>query len=242
MMTRVYIAAGALALTLWALATMLASPPFMSGADFFPLAMHNSWTHEVTFSGGDYHYYMTETVIKQDLPLFKERSYIVSEEYEPLTKRAPRAKSTVGYFRRGGFLHRYPWLDSEGEKIWDTKLGQGSEQIMPSPYRGDAAWQLDQQSRIWSVEVGEGITSSAKAWIDPETVQVPAGTFHNCLRVETLTLSKVLGPQNKIADFRLQFIEWYAPGVGLVKAVSSEGEGTPVKSVTELLSYKLQKK
>ncbi len=239
-MMKVFTAASTLVLVTWALATALAPLPLMSGAEFFPLTLHSSWTHRVTFSGGDYLYYMTGTVIKDDWSLLNRKSYVVAEEYEPLTKRAPRAKSTVAYFHKNGFLHRYPWLDSEGNKIWDTKMGQGAEQVLPSPYMGDTTWQNDRQTSTWARDVEQNVTASAKAWIDPVAVQVPAGTFRNCLRVETLTLSHVVSAQ-RIADFRLQFIEWYAKGVGLVKAVSSEGEGTPVKSVTELVWYDVQK-
>jgi hypothetical protein len=46
-------------------------------------------------------------------------------------------------------------------------------------------------------------------------------------------------PRKETSEFSLFYVEWYARGVGLIKAVSSEGEGTPVKSVTELLSYKI---
>ena len=56
--------------------------------DFFPLAVDNTWTHEVTFSGGDYHYYMTETVILDDFPLLEGAWFVVAEEYEPLTDTA----------------------------------------------------------------------------------------------------------------------------------------------------------
>ena len=86
---------------------------------------------------------MTETVIKDNLPLLDRKSYVVAEEYEPLTTTAPQAKSTVAYFRKAGY--------------------------------------------------------------------------------------------------RLLYVEWYAPGVGLVRAISSEGEGTPIKSLTELVSYNVGK-
>ena len=204
-------------------------------ADFFPLAMHNTWTHEVTFSGGDYHYYMTETVIKDDWHLRGETTYVVAEEYEPLTNRAPEAKSTVAYFHRNGFLFRYPWLDSEGDRIWDTQLGQGFDQVMPSPFVKKTSWQMKTETQVMSQ--GGKNSSSATAWIDPEAIHVPAGTFRNCLRVETLTTSMVPDPRKKSDVFYLLHVEWYARGVGLVKAISSEGEGTPAKSVTELISY-----
>lgn len=237
-MARVLTAVSTFILTAWALATALAPlPPLMSGAEFFPLAMHNTWTHLVTFSGGDYLYYMTETVIQDNLSLLEEKSYVVAEEYEPLTTTAPEAKSTVAYFRKDGFLHRYPWLDSDGSKVWDTKLGEGTEQLLPSPYRGDTTWQLGLQTNAWPLNGGQSVTASAKAWIDPIEVRVPAGVFRNCLRVETLTANQFVDPKRKTQSYRLLHVEWYAQGVGLVRAISSEGEGTPIKSVTELLSY-----
>ncbi|MEW6299123.1 MAG: hypothetical protein AB1671_15520 [Thermodesulfobacteriota bacterium] len=239
-MGRAFAVASTVILGVWALVTALTPPPPMSGTDFFPLAIHNSWTHLVIFSGGDYLYYMKGTVVKEDLPLLGGEVYVVQEEYEPLTTTAPEARSTVAYFRKDGFLHRYPWLDSDGEKIWDTKLGEGTEQILPSPYFGDAQWQIGLQTNAWPMNGGQTVIASAKAWIDPEEVRVVAGVFRNCLRVETTSANQFLDPKNRVKSYQLHHVEWYAPGVGLVRAISSEGEGTPIKSVTELVSYNVR--
>ena len=231
----------------WSLATVLFDGANVPGrfalgnldrADFFPLAVHNTWTHEVTFSGGDYHYYMTARVITDEWRLQGELTYVVAEEYEPLTDRAPAAKSTVAYFRKDGFLFRYPWLDSEGDRIWDTQLGQGFDQVMPSPFVKQTSWRMQTETHVMSK--GGKNSSSATAWIDPETIQVPAGIFRNCLRVETLTTSSVPDPRKETDVFSLLHVEWYARGVGLVKAISSEGEGTPAKSMTELIAYEVR--
>jgi len=232
---------GTALLIVWALATTLTPPSPTSGSEFFPLAIHNSWTHLVTFSGGDYLYYMTETVVHDDLQLPQGKSYVVTEEYEPLTTTAPEARSTVAYFYKDGFLHRYPWLDSDGSKVWDTKLGEGAEQILPSPYLGDTTWQIGLQTNAWPLNGGQNITASAKAWIDPEDVYVPAGVFRNCLRVETTSANQFLDAKQRTKSYRLHHIEWYASGVGLVRAISSEGEGTPIKSLTELVWYNVKK-
>ena len=226
-------------LTIGALASIQTQPTPVGLTNFFPLALHNTWTHEVKFSGGEYHYYMTETVTRDDLPLLEGLSYVVEEEYEPLTDKAPRAKSTVAYFRKDGFLHRYPWLDSEEGDVWDTALGEGVERILPSPFTGEATWHVAMQTKAWPLQGGQDINASAKAWIDPEAIHVPAGVFRNCLRVETMTANKFTNPNGEIVDFKLFYVEWYAQGVGLIKATSSEGEGTPIKSVTELVSYKV---
>ena len=241
LMAKVLTTVSSALLTVWALATAFAPLPPMSGAEFFPLAMHNSWTHLVTFSGGDYLYYMTETVIGDDLSLPQGKSFVVNEEYEPLTTTAPEATSTVAYFHKDGFLHRYPWLDSDGFQVWDTKLGEGAEQILPSPYLGDTTWQLGLQTKAWPLNGGQSMAASAKAWIDPEEVRVPAGVFRNCLRVETSTTNQFIDAKQKVEIYLLHYVEWYAPGVGLVRAISNEGEGTPIKSLTELVWYNVQK-
>lgn len=227
-------------LVVWALALLFTPSPPTPVANFFPLALHNSWTHLVTFSG-DYLYYMTETVIKDDMNLSGDESYVVAEEYEPLTAASPEARSTVAYFYKDGFLHRYPWLDSDGTRIWDTKLGEGAEQILPMPYHGKTSWRLATQTNAWPLNGGQTMTASAKAWIDPVEVRVPAGVFRNCLRVETISANQYIDPKNRTKGYRLQYTEWYADGVGLVRAISNEGEGTPIKSLTELVWYNVQK-
>ena len=227
-------------LVVWGLAALFTPQSFTSGANYFPLALHNSWTHLVVFSG-DYLYYMTETVIKDDLHLVEGKSYVVAEEYEPLTTASPEAKSTVAYFHKDGFLHRYPWLDSDSAKVWDTKLGEGSEQILPMPYRGKTSWRLGMQMSTWPLNGGQTMTASARAWTDPVEVRVPAGIFRNCLRVETETTNHFVDTKNKAQSYQLRHVEWYAEGVGLVRAISDEGEGTPIKSLTELVWYNVQK-
>jgi hypothetical protein len=238
-MRRVLPAVAALILTVWALTVLFTPQPPVRSAEYFPLALHNSWTHLVTFSG-DYLYYMTETVIKDDLPLLNEKSYVVAEQYEPLTAASPDARSTVAYFRKGGFLHRYPWLDSEGARVWDTQLGSGAEQILPSPYQGDVTWPIGLQTNAWPSGGGQTLTALATARIDPEEVRVPAGVFRHCLRVETTSANAYVDQKHNAKTYQLYHVEWYAEGVGLVRAISSEGAGTPIKSLTELIWYHVQ--
>ena len=223
-----------------ALALALTSRSPMAKDEFFPLAKDNSWKHLVVFSGGDYIYYMTEKVIADNMPLSDEKSYVVSEEYEPLTTTAPEATSTVAYFRKGGFWHRYPWLDNDGTKVWDTKLGKGTEQILPSPYSGVATWQIGFDTNAWSADGQQHMNAQAKASLDPEVVRVLAGTFANCLRVETMSVNNFVDQHHNNKSYNLRHIEWYAKGVGLVLALSDEGEGTPIKSRTELVQYNVK--
>lgn len=217
------------------------TPKLPEVTEFFPLAKNNRWKHLVVFSGGDYIYYMTETVIDDGLQLSDRKSFVVAEKYEPLTETAPEATSTVAYFRKDGFLHRYPWLDSDGTRVWDTKLGEGAEQILPSPYVNEITWPVMLKADVWPLSGRQHSSSVANARIDPEEVRVVGGVFRNCLRVETLTANQLPDPKTrKLTSFDLHHTEWYAPGIGLVRAITDEGEGTPIKSVTELVEYNVQ--
>lgn len=68
-------------------------------------------------------------------------------------------------------------------------------------------------------------------------VTVPAGTFRNCVRIRGVgTTSKNVGFYVGQTDIRVENTEWYAPGVGLVKAVREE---TTTSTVLPRGSYEL---
>lgn len=59
-----------------------------------------------------------------------------------------------------------------------------------------------------------------------ETVQTPAGTFENCIRVEATGIVHLLADVTRgrygSAEGDIHTTEWYAPGVGLVKLLRTE--------------------
>ena len=61
-----------------------------------------------------------------------------------------------------------------------------------------------------------------------ESVTVPAGTFTNCIRIDGSGSRSVRTDRgNAIAKVAVEHHEWYAPGVGLVKATRSESADSP---------------
>lgn len=59
-----------------------------------------------------------------------------------------------------------------------------------------------------------------------DTVRVPAGTFHHCLRVHGVGSGKFdWGQPFGMLTVTMDVMQWYAPGVGLVKRVRKEGTG-----------------
>lgn len=56
-----------------------------------------------------------------------------------------------------------------------------------------------------------------------DTVEVPAGRFENCIRVDgDAQLTVYADGRTGYQDIKINTSEWYAPGVGLVKLVRSE--------------------
>ena len=56
-----------------------------------------------------------------------------------------------------------------------------------------------------------------------DTVQVPAGRFENCIRVDgDAQLTVYADGRTGYQDIEINTSEWYAPGVGLVKLVRTE--------------------
>jgi hypothetical protein len=61
-----------------------------------------------------------------------------------------------------------------------------------------------------------------------DAVTVPAGTFRNCIRVDGTGGRSVRTDRgNAMAKVTVEHHEWYAPGVGLVKATRSESAESP---------------
>jgi len=60
-----------------------------------------------------------------------------------------------------------------------------------------------------------------------DTVHVPAGTFHHCLRVHGVGSGKLdWGQPFGMLTVTMDVMQWYAPGIGLVKRVRKEGTGS----------------
>ncbi|MGH7857734.1 MAG: hypothetical protein ACREQY_10430, partial [Candidatus Binatia bacterium] len=144
----------------------------------------------------------------------------------------------VVYYRRGDFLYKFSGLDYDGKELREVRLGLGEEKVLPSdPFRYPA-WESDFEVFYQNDESGYSIRSYSIAQQEAGAVEVGAGTFRDCLRVETrsMTMSHARGSRDQTVLYR--YIDWYAPGVGLVKSVVEVDDAPrPVRNV-ELLSFR----
>jgi hypothetical protein len=77
-----------------------------------------------------------------------------------------------------------------------------------------------------------------RTFAENKLIEVPAGRFSGCIRVETQATRKDAHDGGR--DYQLSYIEWYAPNVGLVKTLALEGglEGLETERV-ELFRFRI---
>lgn len=91
--------------------------------------------------------------------------------------------------------------------------------ILPLPPEVGATCEIRRPETIGALHFEISGTQRTEAVDD--TVVVPAGTFRDCVRVRAKLSGKAADASAPAAaGLEAEFIEWYAPGVGLVKRIS----------------------
>lgn len=144
---------------------------------------------------------------------------------------APRGTSPTGYFLQDGFLMKVLGLayDDQGKVVWKGEqirytlgFAPGNvEKFLPETLTVGARWQNRTPVLNAVVEANYHVVSR-------EEVEVPAGRYPDCFRIESdLKVYPVLPDQTEAPEDVATFSssDWYAIGVGLVKSqVRQEGK------------------
>ncbi len=90
------------------------------------------------------------------------------------------------------------------------------ETFLPIPLELDSEWTVigEAKALVFGIEIKIEVTTTAKV-VAIESVAVPAGTFHDCLKIE----QHLSAPPP--FSFSQQSAMWLAPDFGLVKSLSS---------------------
>jgi hypothetical protein len=210
----------------WILAVVVAtaacSVPFgppsgvrsFEGRQFFPLSVGSWWLYRVEDRARGWTFARRIAVARYErIRALGHEAAVVEERI--LGLRGPLARwpsQPVAYFWRDGYLREVYLTERSGETVpleglWETLL---------LPERVGEAF-------LWN-GVEMGARQVAILWAEqsrrldpgPATERVPAGTFRDCIRVDTVAVYRG-DPQG---DERYAFFhsDWYAPGVGLVRS------------------------
>lgn len=119
----------------------------------------------------------------------------------------------------------------------DAKDAPPNQYVLKYPLAVGASWPVDSKTYLMRrQEIGPAavIMVPIKAAVEitytveakDDVVKVPAGTFHDCLRVHGKgTGTGNMGERIGDMDITVEATEWFAPGVGLVKMTRKEDSG-----------------
>ena len=114
------------------------------------------------------------------------------------------------------------------------QAGFEDRHVLPVELRAGFAW--ESETLIVGQKPGEGYVHHHRLERETEPVVVPAGTFRECLRVDTESVLRRESPGK--AEIVYVYREWYAPDVGLVRSESwGDRHRRDVRSRTELLEH-----
>jgi len=207
-------------------------------ADFFPLAPNSHWEYSVSRSPRGERFRFAATVRQDDFTAPNGRHCrIVEERYGDV---APDQRFPVVYCAEGGFLHRVMSLEYRGESLEDNGLRSGEVKFLPTNLAQASAW--EGLTNAYRLPDGSGfeVRQLHKVYAQPEPVDVPAGRFEHCARVETTAVHVAIGPDGSPVGPRIVYYysDWYAPGVGLVRT-EQRSASAEVLATIELVSYQI---
>ncbi len=219
--------------------------------DFFPLHAEDTWVYEVARPLRNVRTRMTVRVRgERYISALGRRCLLVDESYasdddqvEVAAGAAAKAEiSPVAYCRNGGFLHRALSLEYHGGEVREIGLGAGEERFLPEGLGADQAW--DSLTTAYDLGGGSGyrIQQNHHALVEAQSIEVPAGRFTGCVRVDTVAVQG--GRRNGMDEGEpvvLYYSDWYAANVGLVRTLqSNRPDGGPPLAKIELLAYDVE--
>ncbi|MGH8013385.1 MAG: TapB family protein [Candidatus Binataceae bacterium] len=211
------LAAAFMAASVWA---CMGSWSFEPSANFFPLKPNETWSYRIQSKSQRATYVMTDRVIgSQYVPALKLTGEVV-EEYYNFDRAGLRP---VIYYRQRGYLTRLSGLQFKNHKIEAPAWGKSlNSDFLPNRLSPDMSWN-NALFPYGKLPGGFEMVQTHKTFSERHEVDVPAGHFHNCIRVETQAVYKGGAYSGQKQPLKLAYRDWYAPNVGLVRTLAYEG-------------------
>jgi len=189
--------------------------------DFFPLVPNFTWVYRVEEIGRHRTYQMQARVIGERFVAVLNQRCLVVNEIDGIGNSA----SPVLYYSKNGFLNRIMGLEYVKGDIQPPSFGRSEEQsFLPMILRGGDSWEGD-IFPFGHIRHALRVAEIHRSYAEVSPVVVPAGRFDGCIRVETHANYGAQGDghQPDELDAELTYVDWYAPGVGLIRASTRPG-------------------
>jgi len=195
-------------------------------ASYFPMSADRSWHYRLRLHNGEIWPVIVHSRGPRFVPELGRVAAIFDEDY-------PDQKLPVAYFLSEGFLQSEIGLRYRLERgVEVMPIGIQPMRVMPMPPRVGMRWAYFEQ--VFGTSDGAAFDIRWSGSVSrAESVVVPAGTFHDCLRIESIALHRIPLDDHP-HEFR--YVDWYAPNVGLVKNEYTSGSRDVVTHM-ELVGY-----
>jgi hypothetical protein len=207
------------------------------GGNYFPLTANSTWTYQIDSKSQRTQYQITDRVLgRKYVPALKLTGSIVNESYS-LARGGTRP---LVYYSKNGFITRLSALAYSEKAIQGPSWGRSEERnFLPLHLAPNQSW----KNVIYPYGHMAGafeITQSHRTFLETREIDVPAGHFTHCIRIETNAQYEGGAYAQRGEHLKLAYIDWYAPNVGLIKTLALEGGPKgPVMERVYLVSYKI---
>lgn len=218
-----------------------ALPTTVGHSDYFPLAPSSRWEYRVDRrNAGPPLRYVATVQLEEFRGPNGHSCRVVDERYgdHPSDERSP-----IVYCAEGGFLHRVMSLEYRGASLEDNGMRSGELRFLPLDLVATPQW--EGRTSAYQLADGSGfeVRQLHTVFEQREPIQVPAGRFERCIRVETTAIHSATGPDGTAVGPRVVYYysDWYAPGVGLIRT-EQRNVTAEVLATIELLGYEIGRK
>jgi hypothetical protein len=177
--------------------------PSLAGT-FFPLRAGLSWTYRIIDHNRGATYILTDRVVGATRVPGADAIEVESQYAGP----SGPVDSSLLYFAESGYFTRQSQV---GKSV---RFFPAERRFLPQLLKPNLTWSntlvpFDQDMFY--------VTQTHRTFFDTKTIEVPAGHFSGCIRIETAALYQSSSENNH--PLNLKYVDWYAPHVGLVKTV-----------------------
>jgi hypothetical protein len=209
------------------LAVIIISGCNKSSSSYYPLITGYKWEYQLIGNGDENRNYTIS-----NMPSYKLEGKKVTPQQVKLNN-GNNFFIFISEDQGGIFVFAKQTPDMETPKVLEKSY------LIPYPIKVGYKWHEEAMTNLLNKNVPISLIDSIESI--NETVEVPGGLFHNCLKIINFGTTKKPALIWGYATINVKNISWYAPGVGLIKEIDKEESNSFIygsgETIVQLVSF-----